>query len=224
MISTMKTDIAELDAAPEKNAIGAPKLQPRYTVDEYLTLERAADERHIYLDGEVIAMAGESGAHADISVNVVASLANQLKGTQCRARTKETKVRSGPIPEKGHCKKGMFSYPDIVVVCGEIEYHDAHRDVILNPKVIIEILSESTEALDRDEKFQRYQAQNPTLTDYILISQTKPLVEHFRRKPRGRWSYDSYSGIEASLPIASIACALKLADVYDRVSFASSAD
>src|SRR6185369_9122332 len=122
---------------------------------------------------------GESDAHGDISVNVVASLVPQLKNSPCRARTKETKVRSGPIPETGRSRKGLFSYPDILVICGEIEHHDSHRDVILNPKVIIEVLSDSTEAFDRGAKFERYQKYNPTLTDYVLISQDKPQIEQF---------------------------------------------
>ena len=199
--------------------MGAPKLQPRYTVDEYLAMERAAEERHIYLDGEIIAMAGESLSHGRISVNVVASLVAQLKGKPCEVLTKDTKVRSGPIPMPGRSRKGLFSYPDILVVCGEIEFHDSHRDVILNPKVIIEGLSESTEAFDRGGKFKKLQNHNPTLTDYVLISQDKPQIEHFRRKSDGEWSYRLHSGLKASVAIASIRCTLKLTDVYDRVKF-----
>src|SRR5688572_25678141 len=116
-----------------------------------MPMERAAEERHVYLDGEIFAMAGESDPHGIISVNLVGTFFNQLKGKPCQARTKETKVRSGPVPETGRGTKGMFSYPDVVVVCGEVEYHDAYRDVILNPKAIIEVLSPSTEAFDRGE-------------------------------------------------------------------------
>ena len=200
--------------------MGAPKLQPRHTVDEYLALERAAQERHVYLDGEIIAMAGESLAHGDISANTHATLVFQLKGTPCRALAKDTKIRSGLAPLSGHAAKGMFSYPDIVVICGEVEFHDALKDVIVNPKTIIEILSESTEAFDRGEKFTRFQKCNPTLTDYVLISQDKRQMEHFCRKPEGGWSYDCYTGADAEVVIASIHCTLKGADVYDRVVFA----
>jgi len=200
--------------------MGAPKLQPRYTVDEYLAMERAAEERHIYLDGEIIAMAGESLSRGRLTVNVVALRVMQLKGKPCEALTKDTKVRSGPIPMPGSSRKGLFSYPDILVVCGEIEFHDSHRDVILNPKVIIEGLSETTESFDRGEKFTRLQKHNPTLTDYILIAQDKPQIEHFRRRPNDKWWYKLHSGLEASVSIPSIRCTLKLADVYDRVQFA----
>jgi Uma2 family endonuclease len=220
----MPTDFPVLGQTAEPTPMGAPKLQPRYTVDEYLAMERAAEERHIFLDGEIIAMAGESLSHGRISVNVVISLGNQLKGTPCEALSKDTKVRSGPIPMLGRSKKGLFSYPDIVVVCGDIEFHDTHQDVILNPKVIIEILSESTEAFDRGEKFKRLQKHNPTLRDYILISQTEPSIEHFQRKAKGRWSYDVYAGLDAAVPIDSVRCVLKLADVYDRVVFPDLAD
>src|SRR5258708_35761417 len=110
--------------------MGLPKPKPMYTVEDYLTIERASEERHEYLDGQIYAMAGESGEHGDISVNLIASLATQLKGTPCRARTKDTKVRSGPAPRSRQSSAGLYSYPDIVVICGEPEYHDAHTDVI----------------------------------------------------------------------------------------------
>jgi Uma2 family endonuclease len=143
----------------------------------------------------------------------------QLKGKPCQARTKDTKVRSGPIPLSGHSRKGLFSYPDVLVICGEPEFHDAHRDVILNPKVIVEMLSESTEAFDRGEKFKRLQKHNSTLTDYILIAQDKPQIEHFRRPRKGKWPHDVHTGLDAEVVIVSIGCSLKLADVYDRVKF-----
>src|SRR5262245_44219153 len=120
--------------------MGLPKPSA-YTIDQYLAIERAADERHWYLDGEIQAMAGESGPHGDISSNVIIALGIQLKGTPCRVRAKDTKVRSGPILSAGESTRGLFSYPDILVICGEPEYHDALADVVLNPKVILEVLS-----------------------------------------------------------------------------------
>jgi Uma2 family endonuclease len=184
-------------------------------------MERASAERHLYLDGETYAMAGESGEHGDISANTLASLVFQLKGKPCRARTKDTKVRSGMIPLSGQSAAGMFSYPDILVICGEPEYHDAFEDVILNPKVIIEVLSPSTEAFDRGEKFTRYQTWNPTLSDYILVSQDRAQIEQFTLCEDGKWTYQRHVGLDASISIASIRCELKLVDVYDRVVFAT---
>lgn len=199
--------------------MGAVKLQTRLDVEEYLRLERASQQRHEYLDGRVLAMAGESGEHADIHLNLSVLFGSQLKGTPCRARAKDTKVRSGPVPRGRKKRAGLYSYPDLVVICGEPKYHDIHKDVILNPKAIIEVLSESTEAFDRGEKFTRYQTWNPTLTDYVLVSQDKPQVEHFARQSDGSWSYRLASGPEAEMTIASIGCTLKLAEVYDRVTF-----
>jgi Uma2 family endonuclease len=208
-----------VETVRENQNMGLPKPRLRYTVDEYLAIERASEERHEYLDGEIYAMAGESGQHGDISANLVGTLVNQLKGTPCRARTKDTKVRSGPIPQPGGSTRGMFSYPDVVVVCGEPEYHDAYTDVILNPTAIVDVLSTSTEAFDRGEKFTRYQLWNPTLTDCLLVSQDRPQIEHFHRQADGSWSYQLYTGLDAIVPIPSIQSTLKLADVYDRIVF-----
>jgi len=135
------------------------------TEDEYLTLERAAHDRHQYVDGEIFAMASESGAHCDITANQLGSLHPQLRGTPNRVRAIGTKVRSGPLPRSPKRPVGLYSYPDIVVICGEPKYLDEHKDVILNPKVIVEVLSDSTEAFDRGRKFKAYRKYNPTLTD-----------------------------------------------------------
>lgn len=195
------------------------QTEPRYTIEEYLALEREAEERHEYLDGYIYAMAGESPAHADICTNVVREVSTQLRGTPCRVRSKDTKVRSGPAPTHRRTTRGLFSYPDAVVICGEPQYHDEHRDVLLNPSVIIEVLSESTEAFDRGAKFLRYQTWSPTLSDYLLVSQLGPIVEHFARRGDGTWSYAVYQGLAQSVPINSIDCTLKLADIYDRIVF-----
>jgi Uma2 family endonuclease len=191
-----------------------------FSEDEYLWIERQAEERSQYLDGVIYAMAGESPAHGDISANVLGSLVVQLKGTPCRARSKDTKVRSGPLgPQSGRLTAGLYSYPDVLVICGEPEYFDAHRDVVLNPTAIVEVLSETTEGFDRGEKFVRLREWNPSLRDYILISQDRPRLEHYRRQPDGQWLMQDYTGLEAVVVIESIGCTLKLADVYDRVNF-----
>lgn len=199
--------------------MGFPKLKPRYTIDQYLAIERDSQERLVFLDGEIYSMAGESDAHGIISVNLIVSIGSQLRGKACSARTKDTKVRSGPTPATGQSTKGMFSYPDLLVVCGEPEYHDARRDVLLNPAVIVEVLSAGTEAFDRGEKFKRYQTWNPTLSDYLLVSQDQPQIEHFSRRPDGTWTYSLHAGIDADLTINNIDCVLKLADVYERIDF-----
>lgn len=196
-----------------------PQTLIQYSVEEYLSFEREAEERHEYLDGQIYAMAGESPEHGTVCINIAGQLYNQLKGSPCQVFAKDMKVRSGFAPKPGHRMKGLFSYPDLVVVCGELKFHDARRDVLVNPKVIVEVLSPTTEAFDRGEKWQRYQTWLPELSDYLLVSQTKPLIDHFHRAADGGWRYTLVNNIEADLTLASIDCTLRLADVYDRVTF-----
>ena len=193
--------------------------EARYTVEEYLALERVAEERHEYLDGQIYLMAGESPEHGDICSNLVIRLGTQLQDTNCRVRSKDTKVRSGTSSMSPKSAKGLFCYPDIVVICGEPQYYDEHRHVVINPSVIIEVLSDSTEAFDRGAKFLRYRNWNPSLTDYILVWQSEAIVEHYVRQPDGGWSIYVYESIEDSVFIKSINCTLRLAEVYDRVAF-----
>ncbi|MGZ8848053.1 MAG: Uma2 family endonuclease [Pyrinomonadaceae bacterium] len=197
--------------------IRAMVAQPLYSSEAYLAFERSADERHEFLDGFIYAMAGETPSHADISANLVGLLHERLRDSPCRVRTKDTKVRSGP--HQVGTMKGLFSYPDAVVICGEPEYLDQHRDVVVNPTVIFEVLSETTEARDRGVKFHRYQAWSPTLTDYVLVSQVAPSVDYFHREADGSWSYHIHIGLDETFTIQSIDCTLKLLDIYARITF-----
>ncbi|MEW6207949.1 MAG: Uma2 family endonuclease [Acidobacteriota bacterium] len=195
------------------------RAQSIYTIEEYLRLERASEERHEYIDGRIYAMAGESLAHSRICINLAAEMRAQLKGKPCEALSSNMKVRSGPTIKRDSTA-GLFSYADLVVVCGEPRFHDEHQDVLLNPAVIFEVLSTTTEAFDRGDKFLRYRTWNETLTDYILVAQTVPLIEHFTRQPDG-WLLYAVSEISGSLLISSIECRLRLIEVYDRVVFPS---
>ena len=199
--------------------MGIAQPEPLYTTAEYLSLEREADERHEFLDGQIYAMAGESLQHGYICVNLAGILHGQLKRTDCAALSKDMKVRSGPAPKPRETTKGLFSCPDLLVVCGEPQFHDEYRDVLLNPTVIIEVLSPTTEAYDRGEKFLRYRTWLESLTDYILVAQHKPLIEHYRRKETNLWELVSIEGLDNSLNLASIDCRLLSAEVYDRVNF-----
>ncbi len=199
--------------------MGLAKTKPVFTVEDYLEIDRESDERYEFLDGEIYAMAGESGEHGDISMNLARLIGNDLFGTNCRGRIKDTKVRSGMFPVKRPLVKGMISYPDLVVICGEPEYHDEFTDVVLNPQVIIEVLSYSTEQFDRGEKFHRFQLWNPTLTDYILVSQDKPLVEHYIRQADNSWKFHFYDGLECEFEIKSINSRLKLKNIFYRIEF-----
>lgn len=190
------------------------------TVAEYLEFERQAEDRHEFVDGEIRAMAGESPWHSIINLNLIVEVGNQLKGKQCQAFSPNMKIRSGEQVDP-HSPKGLFSYADLTVVCGKPQFHDQFGDVLLNPKVIFEVLSPSTESFDRGDKFERYRNHNESLTDYVLVSQKKPLIEHFQRQPNGQWLMTEVRGMKGELHLASIDCRLKLAEVYDRVEFSS---
>jgi len=201
-------------------AFAHQQSEPLYTEEEYLALERAAEERHEYLGGVIYAMAGESPDHGRVSVNLVLELGNQLRGKPCELFTKDLKVRSGPLPQRPFSTKGLFSYPDVVVVCGDVKALDEHQDVIINPTVIIEVLSESTQHFDRVAKFQRCQKHLPTLRDYVLVSQAEPLIEHYHRDSASAvWQYVSVSDLKGAVRLPSIKCRLRLAEVYARVVF-----
>ncbi|MGH9769650.1 MAG: Uma2 family endonuclease [Blastocatellia bacterium] len=199
--------------------MATPRRKLYYTVEEYLAFDRASEERHEYIDGQIRAMAGESDAHLAICLNVGAEMRNRLKGSDCKARTQNMKVRSGPEPKSKRFPKDFFSYPDVMVYCGDPAFHDSHRDVLLNPKVIVEILSPSTEAFDRGEKFIRYRAYNDTLTGYILVSQKNPFIEHFSRQSGGNWLLSATGGLESSLHTSSIDCQVELSEIYYGVQF-----
>jgi len=188
-----------------------------FTIDEYLALERTAEERHEYLDGCVYAMAGESPDHGRICVNLTRRLAAQFDGSNCEVFSKDLKVRCGPLPRPGGSREGLFAYPDLVVVCGALQMHDQARDVLLNPAVIMEVLSPSTEAFDRGEKFRRYRTWLPTLTDYVLVAQDRPLIEHYHRQEDGSWVWRALEGLQTILHLGTIGCTVPLAEVYERV-------
>lgn len=203
--------------------MGLAQAVPMYTAEEYLEIERTSEERHEYIDGEIFAMAGESDSHSIITINLAVEVGTQLKGRDCAALSPNMKVRSGPDPKFSRSLKGFFSYADLMVACGKRLYHDDYKDVLLNPKVIIEILSSTTEAYDRGEKFRRYREWIPTFTDYLLISQTEPLVEHFSLDKSGFWVLRAtVSELTETIKISSIGCELKMMEIYDRVDFPTS--
>ena len=195
-----------------------PRSEIGFSIDEYLAIDRASEKRYEYLDGEIYAMAGESPAHGDICTNLTWLLHGQLKDGPCHLFSKDTKVRSGPTP-KLRRKEGLFSYPDIVVVCEEMRFHDEHQDVLLNPCVIIEVASPNTEEFDRGDKWLRYQKWLPELTDYLMVAQARPQVERYSRRPDVQWVYSVTNELAESVYLESINCTLKLSDIYARVVF-----
>ena len=181
------------------------------TPEDYLTFEREADARHEFIDGEIFAMAGESLSHSRVCVNLSGEVRDKLKGKDCEALSPNMKVRT--------TSASLFSYPDLTIVCGEPLFHDRKKDVLVNPRVIFEVLSPSTEIYDRTTKFQKYRMGNATLTDYVLISQDKVFVEHFTKSASGEWIYRSYGEIIDAFTIETIECELNLSEIYDRVEF-----
>lgn len=196
--------------------MSTPRQRMLVTPEEYLAFERKSDERHEWLDGVIRQMAGESPQHSIIGANVITIFNLQLRGRPCATFSPNMKVYSRLATDPA--LKGLFSYTDTLVVCDPPQFHDRHGDVLTNPKVIVEVLSDSTERYDRSEKFERY-AQNASLTDYILISQHRPCIEHFARQQNGQWLYNRATTLEESIYLASIDCRLALAEVYDRIEF-----
>ncbi|MET0621796.1 MAG: Uma2 family endonuclease [Pyrinomonadaceae bacterium] len=188
-----------------------PRTLSHFSPEEYLAFERGTDARHEYLDGHVYAMAGESIEHSRICVNVAGELRARLKGSPCEVLSPNMKVVTNP--------SGLFSYPDVVVVCGEPRFYDERRDILTNPTVVFEVLSPSTEAYDRGEKFLRYRTHIEPLREYVLVSQHRPLVEHYVRQPDGSWSYSSANSLDEAIDLVSIDCRLPLSEVYDRIVF-----
>ncbi len=184
--------------------------KPVYTVQEYLDMERAAETKSEYLAGEIYAMTGASLEHNTVMANTLISLGIQLKGSRCSVLGSDMRVRIEAAD--------VFTYPDISVVCGKAELTDDHLDSLTNPRVIIEILSKSTESYDRGLKFRIYRKLE-SLTDYLLIAQDMASVDHYSLNEAGQWVLQDYTGLNAVGRIESIGCDLPLADIYDKVEF-----
>lgn len=194
-------------------ALAQRKFDYEYTPEEYLAFERKSDTKHEYLDGQIYAMAGASPTHNQLCFNLAGEIHQTIKNTTCIGYTSDQKIRTDLMD--------LFSYPDLTIVCGEPVFHDDEKDVILNPTVIIEVLSPRTETYDRSTKLDRYQNIR-SLTDYILISQNRPCVEHYvRQKGKRQWLLTIETDLAAEIEIASIKCKLKLSDIYNRVKFLS---
>jgi Uma2 family endonuclease len=184
------------------------QAQKHYTPEEYLALERQAQGKSEYDAGAIFAMAGASRWHNLIVANVVGELRSQLKGRPCTTYPSHMRVKISPT--------GLYTYPDVIVVCGEAQFEDNQQDTWLNPTLIVEVLSESTEAYDRGGKFAHYR-KLPSLMEYVLITQTKPHIEHYVRQPDNRWLLSEADSLPNTVHLPSIDCHLALAEVYDKV-------
>lgn len=183
-----------------------PAATTHYTAEEYLALERQADFRSEYIDGQIVAMSGGSLAHSLVGTNLIRTLGNLLEDTPCFVVNSDMRVRVDP---------SLYTYPDVTVICDEPEVEDAQGDTLLNPTAIFEVLSPSTEAYDRGEKFRRYR-KVPSLRLYVLVAQATPSVEVFTRQGEV-WVFSDATGLGASIHLESIGCPLALRDVYAKV-------
>ena len=184
--------------------------KPRFTFQEYLALERAAPTKSEYYRGEVFAMAGGSVRHNTIGGNVFASLRGRLRGSTCRPCNSDQRIR---IPANG-----LATYPDVSVVCGDFQVDTEDHDAIVNPRVIFEVLSKSSERYDRGKKFDLYR-QLDSLQEYILVSQDEPQVDRFVRQHDGNWMLTVLKGREAVLEFQTLAGTLLLSEIYEDVTF-----
>lgn len=190
-----------------------PQRKPYLTPAEYLAMERQSETKSDYWDGEVYALAGTSRNHNLIVTNITISLGTQVKGRPCEVYPGDMRVKAA---------HAAYTYPDVVVVRGRPEFEDRERDTLLNPTVLIEVLSPSTEAYDRGAKFEAYRSL-PSLADYLLVAQDRAAVEHYTRQADDRWLLTAYTGLDAVVRIESIGCELRLADLYDKVEFSPTA-
>jgi len=184
------------------------QAQKRYTPEEYLALERQAQCKSEYYAGDICAMAGASRWHNLIVTNVLREISLQLKGRPCTAYPSDMRVKISPT--------GLYTYPDVTVVCGAAQFEDTQQDTLLNPTLIVEVLSESTEAYDRGGKFAHYR-KLASLIEYVLIAQTKPDIEHYIRQPDNRWLLEEAESLHGTVHFPAIDCHLSLAEVYDKV-------
>ena len=190
----------------------ATQLNTFILPEAYLEVERESETKSEYYDGVVYAMTGASINHIRVVTNLTRELSSQLRARRCDVLSNEMKVRLQ--------NSRKFFYPDVIVLCGEPEFHDERRDIILNPLLVIEVLSDSTEAFDRGTKFQAYQTLD-SLKEYILVAQDRPVVEQYVRQADGKWIYTAAVGLESSLTLPSVECSLNLSAVYDKVDFDS---
>jgi Uma2 family endonuclease len=187
----------------------AVRQTARYTATEYLELEQQAETKSEYIDGFIVAMSGASPAHNHIALDVVLALAPQLRGGPCDVYALDMRVRN--------IATERYTYPDVLVVCGEQMMNVEGVGTLLNPTLIVEVLSPSTEAYDRGDKFADYRRM-PSLQEYVLIAQDRVSVEHYLRQGE-QWLLTAVADLDGAISLPTVSCVLQLRDVYRRVRF-----
>lgn len=185
--------------------MGEPALKPYVSYAEYIELEEKSATKHEWLDGVIFDMAGASPEHAALAMAVGGALIEQLRGKRCRVFSSDLKIRV--LATK------LATYPDVSVVCGSLERDPDSQAAVTNPTVLIEVLSDSTEGYDRGEKFAHYR-RIPSLREYVLVSQSKPMIEVFRKNEAGLWVLVAEAGAGEEAALDSIGCVLNVDQVY----------
>lgn len=180
-----------------------------HTVEEYLAFEREASEKHQYIDGEIVAMAGASREHNLIGLNTASEIRFQLKGKTCEVYANDMRVRMKPE---------HYGYPDVVVVCGEPEFADNEFDVLLNPTAIIEVLSASTKLRDRTEKLEDFRKID-SLQECLLVEQKKIFIQHYIKQTPNQWLLRIYENADEVVKMESVGCEIAVSDIYLQVKF-----
>ena len=182
----------------------------KLTAAEYLAIERKADFKSEFYRGEMFAMAGASREHNRVKENLSIEIGSRLKGSRCQTFSSDQRVLVDAT--------GLFTYPDIVILCGPGEYAPADRDTLVNPTAIIEVLSPTTKGYDRGTKFRNYQ-QIASLREYVMVAQDEAVVERYVRQPNGDWLLTTVTGLDKEMALTSVPVQIPLADVYAGVEF-----
>jgi Uma2 family endonuclease len=185
------------------------QFKPYVTPEEYLALERKADYKSEYLHGEIFAMTGASRKHNLITVNILREVSHQLRGKPCEVYPSEMRVKVAA--------SGLYTYPDVVVVGGEPQFEDDYLDTLLNPTVLFEVLSKTTERYDRIAKSGYYRAID-SLAEHLLVAQDEIRVEQYVKQVDGQWALTEISTIEGTVDLQSIGCSLAVGEIYDKVT------
>ncbi len=189
----------------------AANPERRYTLEEYFELERTSEERFEYWHGEVFCMSGASAEHERILRNMLVYITLKFRGRGCEAFTSNMRVKVPSAPP--------YRYADLSALCGEAEFEEIGGvDALTNPTLIVEVLSPSTEAYDRGDKFTRYKSI-ASFSEYLLVAQHRPHVTQFFRQADGSWGYNEFNDLDSTVKLASLDCDLPLSEIYEGISF-----
>ena len=183
-----------------------------FTSAEYLAMETVADYKSEYYNGEIFAMSGGTADHSLIAVNISSGLSQRLAPTPCRVFNSDMRLNVE--------RSGLYTYPDVMVICGKIEFVKRRDDTVTNPLLIVEVLSESARDYDRGAKFNFYK-QIPTLREYVVVESVRPTVECYRRTEDDKWQIEIHEDLDATVTLASVACEITLRQIYSKASWLS---